>query len=109
MPNRAKILIADDQSELLSSLSFICSAEGYHTTCVDSPEAALAALRKSEFDLILMDMNYHPDRTTRQEGLDLLRRVPQIDTMLSAVAMTACGSIRLAVEAVEAGATERLQ
>ena len=109
MPNRAKILIADDQSELLSALSFICSAEGYHTTCVDSPEAAVAALGKSEFDLILMDMNYHPDRTTGQEGLDLLRRVQQIDPLLPAVVMTAWGSIPLAVEAVKAGARDFLQ
>ncbi len=109
MPNRAKILIADDQSELLSALSFICSAEGYHTTCVDSPEAAVAALSKSEFDLILMDMNYHPDRTTGQDGLDLLRRIQQIDPSLPAVVMTAWGSIPLAVEAVKAGARDFLQ
>jgi DNA-binding NtrC family response regulator len=109
MPNRAKILIADDQSELLSALSFICSAEGYHTTCVDSPEAAVAALSKSEFDLILMDMNYHPDRTTGQDGLDLLRRIQQIDPSIPAVVMTAWGSIPLAVEAVKAGARDFLQ
>jgi DNA-binding NtrC family response regulator len=109
MPNRAKILIADDQSELLSALSFICSAEGYHTTCVDSPEAAVAALSKSEFDLILMDMNYHPDRTTGQDGLDLLRRIQQIDPSLPAVVMTAWGSIPLAVDAVKAGARDFLQ
>jgi DNA-binding NtrC family response regulator len=109
MPNRAKILIADDQSELLSALSFICSAEGYHTTCVDSPEAAVAALSKSEFELILMDMNYHPDRTTGQDGLDLLRRIQKIDPSLPAVVMTAWGSIPLAVEAVKAGARDFLQ
>ncbi len=109
MPNRAKILIADDQSEILSALSFICSAEGYHTTCVESPEAAIAALGKSEFDLLLMDMNYHQDRTSGQEGLDLLRRVQQIDPSLPAVVMTAWGSIPLAVEAVQAGARDFLQ
>jgi len=109
MPNRAKILIADDQSEILSALSFICSAEGYHTTCAESPEAAIAALGKSEFDLLLMDMNYHQDRTTGQEGLDLLRRVQQIDPSLPAVVMTAWASIPLAVEAVQAGARDFLQ
>jgi DNA-binding NtrC family response regulator len=66
-------------------------------------------LGKSEFDLILMDMNYHPDRTTGQEGLDLLRRVQQIDPLLPAVVMTAWGSIPLAVEAVKAGARDFLQ
>ena len=109
MPNRAKILIADDQPEILSALSFICSAEGYHTTCVESPEAAIAALGKSEFQLLLMDMNYHQDRTSGQEGLDLLRRVQQIDPALPAVIMTAWGSIPLAVEAVQAGARDFLQ
>ena len=109
MPNRAKILIADDQSEILSALSFICSAEGYHTTCAESPEAAIAALGKSEFDLLLMDMNYHQDRTSGQEGLDLLRRVQQIDPSLPAVVMTAWASIPLAVEAVQAGARDFLQ
>src|SRR6201984_2173050 len=109
MPNRAKILIADDQAEILSALSFLCSAEGYHTTCVGDPEAAIAALGKNEFDLLVMDMNYHQDRTTGQEGLDLLRRVQQIDPALPTVVMTAWGSIPLAVQAVQLGAKDFLQ
>ena len=109
MPIRAKILIADDQSELLSALSFICSSEGYHCTTVDSPDAVIATLKKSEFELLLMDMNYHPERTSGQEGLSLLRQARQLDQNLSIVVMTAWGSIPLAVEAIQAGASDFLQ
>jgi DNA-binding NtrC family response regulator len=109
MPTRGKILIADDQPEILDALSFICSAEGYHCTTVDRPDAVIPALRKSEYDLLLMDMNYHPDRTSGQEGLNLLRQAHQLDPALPVVVMTAWGSIPLAVDAIQAGAKDFLQ
>ncbi|MBV8815928.1 MAG: sigma-54-dependent Fis family transcriptional regulator [Verrucomicrobia bacterium] len=109
MPTRGKILIADDQPEILDALSFICSAEGYHCTTVDRPEAVIPTLRKSEYDLLLMDMNYHPDRTSGQEGLNLLRQAHQLDPALPVVVMTAWGSIPLAVDAIQAGARDFLQ
>jgi DNA-binding NtrC family response regulator len=76
---------------------------------VNSPDAVLPKLAEEEFDLLLMDMNYHQERTGGQEGLNLLRSVNQSDPSLPIVVMTAWGSIPLAVQAVQLGAKDFLQ
>jgi DNA-binding NtrC family response regulator len=109
MRPRAKILICDDQPEILDAIKFVCTAEGMQCTTVNSPDAVLPKLEEEEFDLLLMDMNYHQDRTGGQEGLNLLRSVHQSDASLPIVVMTAWGSIPLAVQAVQLGAKDFLQ
>src|SRR6266404_6799479 len=109
MRPRAKILICDDQPEILDAIKLVCSAEGMQCSTVDSPDAVLPKLAEEEFDLLLMDMNYHQDRTGGQEGPNLLRSVHQSDPSLPIVVMTAWGSIPLAVQAVQLGAKDFLQ
>ena len=106
---RPRVLIADDQPEVLSALSVICSAEGYETTSVDSPPAVISRIEDQDFDLVLMDLNYAGQRTSGEEGLDLLKEIRKIDPSLPVVAMTAWGSIPLAVEAIRLGARDFLQ
>jgi DNA-binding NtrC family response regulator len=105
----AKILICDDQPEILNAIKLICSGEGMQCTAVNSPDAVLPKLAEEEFDLLLMDMNYHQDRTSGQEGLNLLKTVHQSDASLPVVVMTAWGSISLAVQAIQLGAKDFLQ
>jgi DNA-binding NtrC family response regulator len=109
MRPRAKILICDDQQEILDAIKLVCSAEGMQCSTVHSPDEVLPKLADEEFDLLLMDMNYHQDRTGGQEGLNLLRTVHQSDPSLPVVVMTAWGSIPLAVQAVQLGAKDFLQ
>jgi DNA-binding NtrC family response regulator len=104
-----RILIADDQEDVRDALSFICSAEGYPTVTVDSPERVLALVRAESFDLLLMDMNFDARETTGAGGLELLPQVAQLDPALSIVVMTAYGSVRLAVEAMHRGAKDFLE
>jgi DNA-binding NtrC family response regulator len=104
-----RVLIADDQPEILRALSFICNAEGYRTSTVNSPEAVVALLRKEEFDLALIDLNYHRDDETGAEGLALLKQISSLDPSLPVVVMTAFATIQLAVEAVRLGAKDFLQ
>ncbi len=59
-----RILIADDQPDLIDALRLLLKAEGIHMEAVTSPEAALAALRGGAFDLLLMDLNYTGDTTS---------------------------------------------
>src|SRR6516164_4642991 len=106
---RPRVLIADDQPEVLSALSVICSAEGYETASVDSPPAVISRIEDQDFDLVLMDLNYAGQRTSGEEGLDLLKEIRRIDPSLPVVAMTAWGSIPLAVEAIRLGARDFLQ
>ena len=105
----ARVLIADDQPEVLKALSFICSAEGYETVTVNSPAAVLAKLGKEDFDLVLIDMNYRQDIASGREGLDLLKQIGGIDSSIPVVVMTAYASIQLAVEAIRLGAKDFLQ
>jgi DNA-binding NtrC family response regulator len=109
MRPRAKILICDDQPEILDAIKLVCSSEGMQCSTVNSPDAVLPKLAEEEFDLLLMDMNYHQERTGGQEGLNLLRSVNQSDPSLPIVVMTAWGSIPLAVQAVQLGAKDFLQ
>jgi sigma-B regulation protein RsbU (phosphoserine phosphatase) len=60
-------------------------------------------LRSGRYDALLMDLNYTRDTTSGQEGLDLLDRIQAIDATLPVVAMTAWGSVELAVEAMQRG------
>ena len=104
-----RVLIADDQSEVLRALSFICSAEGYQAITVNSPAAVLAKLGKEDFDVVLIDLNYHQDNASGEEGLALLKQIRAIDSSIPVVVMTAFASIQLAVEAVRLGAQDFLQ
>src|SRR5260370_27247617 len=104
-----RVLIADDQPEVLRALSFICSAEGYQAITVNSPAAVLAKLGKEDFDLVLIDLNYRQDIETGKEGLELLKQIRAIDSSMPVVVMTAFASIQLAVEAVHLGAKDFLQ
>ena len=104
-----RVLIADDQPEVLKALSFICSAEGYQAITVNSPAAVLAKLGKEDFDVVLIDLNYHQDHESGEEGLELLKQIRAIDFSIPVVVMTAFASIQLAVEAVRLGAKDFLQ
>ena len=104
-----RVLIADDQPEILKALSFICSAEGYQTVTVNSPAAVVAKIGKEDFDVVLIDLNYRQDIATGKEGLDLLKQISAIDSSIPVVVMTAYASIQLAVEAVRLGAKDFLQ
>jgi DNA-binding NtrC family response regulator len=104
-----RILIADDQEDVLAALRILLKPEGFALEAVTSPRAAMSALETREFDVLLMDLNYTRDTTSGQEGLDLLNRVLQLDTTLPVVVMTAWGSVDLAVEAMRRGAKDFIQ
>jgi FixJ family two-component response regulator len=101
--NKARALIADDQPDVLEALRLLLKGAGYQTETVNSPAAVIEALKVSNFDLLLMDLNYTRDTTSGQEGLDLLGRVRALDDTLPIVVMTAWGSIELTVEAMRGG------
>ncbi len=101
-----RTLIADDQPDVLEALRLLLKGEGYQTEVVDSPARALTALATSQFDLVLVDLNYSRDTTSGAEGLDLLARIHALDGTLPIVAMTAWGNIELAVEAMRRGASD---
>jgi len=107
--NKTRVLIADDQQDVLEALRLLLKSEGFETQSATSPAGVLRTLESEDFDVVLMDLNYTRDTTSGQEGLDLLARIQALDATLSAVVMTAWGSIELAVEAMRRGARDFVQ
>jgi DNA-binding NtrC family response regulator len=104
MPPPPRLLIADDQRDVLEALRLLLKGEGYGIEAVESPAAVLAALTERDYDVVLIDLNYARDTTSGDEGLELLRQIHDADPMLPVVVMTAWGSVHVAVEAMRRGA-----
>jgi DNA-binding NtrC family response regulator len=104
-----RILIADDQADVVAALSLLLKGEGFKIESASSPAAVLKALDGQEFDVVLIDLNYARDTTSGAEGLDLLSKIQAIDPSLPVVVMTAWGSVNLAVEAMRRGARDFMQ
>ncbi len=98
-----RILIADDQPDVLEALRLLLKGHGYSTESVTSPSALIESLAKKEFDLILMDLNYARDTTSGREGLDLLTQLQANESTPPIVVMTGWASVGLAVEAMQRG------
>jgi sigma-B regulation protein RsbU (phosphoserine phosphatase) len=104
-----RVLVADDQPDVLEALRLLLDREGFETTTVSSPEAVLGALDRHRFDVLLMDLNYTRDTTSGQEGLDLLTRIHRQHRSLPVVVMTGWGSVDVAVEATREGVRDFVQ
>lgn len=101
-----RILIADDQPDVLEALRLLLKGEGYQTESATTPGSIMAAVESKDFDLVLTDLNFARDTTSGQEGLDTLTRLQAIDSTLPVVVMTAWSSVGLAVEAMRRGARD---
>jgi DNA-binding NtrC family response regulator len=104
-----RVLIADDQADVLEALRLLLKGEGFHLETASSPAGVLAALEAREFDVALIDLNYARDTTSGEEGLNLLSRIQGLDPTLPVVVMTAWGSVEVAVEAMRRGARDFIQ
>jgi DNA-binding NtrC family response regulator len=107
--NNSRVLVADDQPDVLEALRLLLKSEGFQVETANSPTRLLAELESKDFDLVLMDLNYARDTTSGQEGLDLLTRLQAMDSTLPVVVMTAWGSVQVAVEAMHRGARDFIQ
>ena len=104
-----RILVADDQGDVLEALKLLLRGEGYEIETAGSPAAVVRALERAEFDAVLLDLNYARDTTSGREGLDLLQRIQALDATLPVVVMTAYGSVEGAVAAMHQGARDYVE
>lgn len=105
----SRILIADDQADVIAALRLLLKGEGFEIETASSPAGVLRTLESKEIDVVLIDLNYARDTTSGSEGLDLLTRIQSSDQTLPVVVMTAWGSVDLAVEAMRRGARDFIQ
>ena len=105
----ARILVADDQTDILQALRLLLVDAGYEADLVSSVGDVIDRVATRPYDLLLMDLNYTRDTTSGREGLDLLEKVRARDAALPVVVMTGWGSIDTAVEAMRRGARSFVQ
>jgi DNA-binding NtrC family response regulator len=109
VPSQLRILIVDDQPDVLEALRFLLKRGGYKIESAESPRQALQMIENRDYDLAIIDLNYTRDTTSGQEGLELLAKIQALDPMLPVIVMTAWGSVDLAVEAMRRGARDFVQ
>jgi DNA-binding NtrC family response regulator len=105
-PAPHRILVADDQPDVLEALRLLLKAEGYLIDTAKSPTSVMKAIEQRDYALALIDLNYTRDTTSGTEGLDLLAKLQQADATLPVVVMTAWASVEVAVEAMRRGAKD---
>lgn len=98
-PTRLRVLLVDDDRELNKSLSKILRKAGYDVVNVFSGVELLESVDKKRFDAVIMDIKL-PDIS----GLELLRRVKEMDSIIGTLMLSGAATLEDAVEALNQGA-----
>jgi two-component system response regulator HydG len=102
----AKILIIDDDPDVLTAARVVLRQRFENVDTESNPQRLSALLRKTKYDVILLDMNFSAGRTSGNEGLFWLKEILSISANQKVVLITAYGDIQLAVEAMKIGAAD---
>ncbi len=103
---RPRVLIADDQRDVLHALRLLLKHHGFEIHEATDPDMAIAAVRQQDFDLVLLDLNYRLDTTSGREGLDLLSQIHAANAAIPLLVMTAWANTEIAIEAMRRGACD---
>jgi len=103
---KGKILIVDDNKNVLIALEMLLSAEYEQVQCISSPNHLISELQGNNYNLVLLDMNFKAGVNTGNEGIYWLQRIKENHPDISVVLITAYGDVELAVKALKAGATD---
>ena len=98
-----RVLIVDDEKNILTTLSMCLESMGCAVTAVSHRDAALSALRRQPFDLAFVDL-----RLKESSGMDLLPLLLKESPELAVILITAYGTFDTAVQAIKRGATDFL-
>ena len=106
MKQDGKILIVDDEEDILLSLSFFLSQHFSAVKTENNPFHLPRLLRNDQYDLILLDMNFKKGDTSGNDGMQWLRKVLELQPNANVIMITAYADVKTAVEAVKAGAVD---
>jgi len=104
-----KILIADDDINIIAGLKYTLAEEGFDILAVTTPQAVLDNLSSTAVDLVLLDMNFQQDTTSGAEGVQLVTAITKLELNIPIIVMTGWATIDIAVEAMQAGARDFIQ
>lgn len=102
--SKGKILVVDDNSGIRAALKLLLPMHFANVELIPSPNELVSRLAEFRPDVVLLDMNFHTDINTGNEGLywlsEIKKRCPDIQVVL----FTAYADIQLAVEGMKRGA-----
>src|SRR6476659_5053860 len=103
---KANILAIDDDPDVLTAVRLLLRTEVNEITTEKNPEQLPSLLAKSDFDLVLLDMNFNASINTGNEGIFWLQRIKQLKPDVAVIMITAYGDIDLAVRSLKEGASD---
>jgi len=106
MQKQGKILIVDDNEDILFALNLLLQTHVEKVKVTTKPERIEHFMETFEPDVILLDMNFNKDADSGQEGLQWLQKIKQINSDMVVIFITAYAEMQLAVEAIKMGATD---
>jgi len=106
MRGGARILIAEDDPDVLRAARIALSPDAEHVETVSTVDALDEVLAAASFDVVLLDMNFVSGERSGHQGLNTLARIQACDPCLAVVLMTAYGGVELAVNALKRGAAD---
>jgi DNA-binding NtrC family response regulator len=103
---KEKILVVDDNPDVLMSARYLLERHYETVMTCEKPEDVPVLMKKETFDVILLDMNFHPGESDGKSGMLWLEKIREIDPDAAIVMITAHGSLNAAVEAMKLGAAD---
>lgn len=105
----ARILIIDDEEDILLSLQMLLSRHFTEVVTESNPYQLPRLLRGKPYDLVMLDMNFRTGDTTGKDGMRWLSKILELDPQASVIMMTAYADVGTAVDAVKIGAIDFLE
>src|SRR5512133_3981692 len=103
---KGNIIVIDDNKSILSALEILLMPEFHEVTLLSNPNLILSELKKKDYNLVILDMNFKAGINTGNEGIYWLGRIKETNPDISVVMITAYGDIELTVKALKLGATD---
>ncbi|HBE40456.1 MAG TPA: sigma-54-dependent Fis family transcriptional regulator [Bacteroidales bacterium] len=103
---KTSILVVDDKRSILSALEILLVPEFGDVTLISNPNQIVFELRKKDYNLVILDMNFTAGVKSGNEGIYWLGRIKESKPDISVVMITAYGDIETAVKALKAGASD---
>ncbi|MDP4271550.1 MAG: sigma-54 dependent transcriptional regulator, partial [Bacteroidota bacterium] len=101
-----KILVVDDNKSALSALNMLLQFEFKTVVTLSSPNQIMSEMQKTDFDVVLLDMNFKAGINTGNEGFYWLGEIKKAYPAVEVIMITAYGEVELAVKAIKQGATD---